>query len=431
MGMSLHNTVYIVDGARTPFLKARSHVGPFSSSDLAVDCGRSLLLRQNFLPNQLDEIVIGSTVMNASEPNVSRVIGLRLGAKDVPAFTVHRNCASGMQALDSAAQLIQLGRRQLILAGGTDDMSRSPLLFSKNMANWLGDYTSAKTLTAKLKVIAQFRLHFLAPIISVLKGLTDPVVGLSMGQTAENLAYRFNITREQMDAFALQSHLRSVNAQKNGYLSEIVPLYDNKGNCYDLDDGVRPDSSMEKLAKLKPFFDKPYGSVTPGNSSQITDGAALLILAGEKAVKQYNLPVLARIVDTQWAALPPEIMGLGPVHAITPLLIRNKMKLNDINYYEINEAFAAQVLACFAAWQDKEYCTQALGLPDVFGAINQDTVNIDGGAIAMGHPIGASGARIVLHLAHILKREKARYGVASLCIGGGQGGAMLIENMNA
>lgn len=171
--------------------------------------------------------------------------------------------------------------------------------------------------------------------------------------------------------------------------------------------------------------------MTAGNSSQITDGAALLILASEAAVKKYNLPVLARIIDTQWAALPPEIMGLGPVHAITPLLMRNKMKLNDINYYEINEAFAAQVLACFAAWQDENYCKQALGLKEAFGAINQDTVNIDGGAIALGHPIGASGARVVLHLAHILKREKARYGVASLCIGGGQGGAMLIENINA
>jgi acetyl-CoA C-acetyltransferase len=188
---------------------------------------------------------------------------------------------------------------------------------------------------------------------------------------------------------------------------------------------------MEKLAKLKPFFDKPFGNVTAGNSSQITDGAALLILASEAAVKQYNLPVLARIVDTQWAALPPEIMGLGPVHAITPLLIRNKMKLDDVNYYEINEAFAAQVIACFKAWEDKTYCTQALGLQDAFGSIDQDTVNIDGGAIAVGHPIGASGARVVLHLAHILKRQRARYGVASLCIGGGQGGAMLIENINA
>jgi acetyl-CoA C-acetyltransferase len=233
-----------------------------------------------------------------------------------------------------------------------------------------------------------------------------------------------------MDAFALRSHERSANAQTQNLLSEIVPLYDNQGQCYDKDDGVRPDSTLEKLGKLKPFFDKPYGNVTAGNSSQITDGAAMLILASDEAVKKYQLPILARIVDTQWAALPPEIMGLGPVHAITPLLMRNKMKLDDIDYYEINEAFAAQVLACYAAWQDKAYCREALGLPDAFGAINPDKVNIDGGAIALGHPIAASGARLVLHLANILKRENARYGIASLCIGGGQGGAMLIENVN-
>lgn len=421
--------VYIVDGARTPFLKARTHIGPFSSSDLAVYCGRNLLLRQNFKANQLDEVIIGSTVTNAGEPNVARVVGLRLGAKDVPAFTVQRNCASGLQALDSAAQLIQLGRHDLVLAGGTDDMSRTPIFYPPEMANWLGDFNSAKTLTEKLKVISKFSLSYLSPTIGVLKGLTDPVVGLSMGQTAENLAHRFHITRAQMDAFSQRSHERSLYAQTHHLFSEIVPIYDDKGECYDKDDGIRHDSSLEKLAKLKPFFDKPYGNVTAGNSSQITDGAALLLLASETAVKKYHLPILARIVDIEWAALPPEIMGLGPVHAITPLLLRNKMNLNDVDYYEINEAFAAQVLACYKAWEDKDYCTNALGLEDVFGSINQERVNIDGGAIALGHPIGASGARLVLHLAHILKRENARFGIASLCIGGGQGGAMLIENM--
>lgn len=428
--MNPKRPVYIVDGARTPFLKAKTHVGPFSSSDLAVACGRNLLMRQNFSPTALDEIIIGSVIAHPGEPNVARVIGLRLGAMSVPAFTVQRNCASGLQALDTAARLIASGDHQLVLAGGADDMSRSPVMFPHEMANWLGDLNSARTLAAKLKVMIHFRLRFLKPIIGVMKGLTDPVVGLTMGQTAENLAHRFHISRQEMDAYAVQSQQRSAAAQSKGLLSEIIPIYDKNGVCYDKDDGIRPDSSLEKLAKLKPFFDKPYGSVTPGNSSQITDGAAMLILASEEAVKKYQLPVLAKIVDCQWAALPPEIMGLGPVHAITPLLMRHGMGLNDVQYYEINEAFAAQVLACFAAWQDKDYCVKSLGLNDVFGAINPDTVNVDGGAIAMGHPVGASGARIILRLAHILNREKARFGVASVCIGGGQGGAMLIENTN-
>ncbi len=357
--------VYIIDGARTPFLKARTHVGAFSSSDLATACGRNLLMRQNFSVESLSEIIIGSVIGHSNEPNVARVIGLRLGALLVPAMTVQRNCASGLQAIDTAARLIAQGDHALVLAGGTDDMSRSPVMFPHEMVNWLGDFASAKTLADKLKVIAQFRLRFLKPEIGVIQGLTDPIVGLSMGQTAENVAYRFNISREAMDSYALRSQQRSAYAQTHGLFSEIIPIYSQTGECFDKDDGIRPDNSMEKLAKLKPIFDKIYGSVTAGNSSQITDGAALLILASEDAVKKYQLPVLARIIDCEWAALPPEIMGLGPVHAITPLLMRHKMGLDDVNYYEINEAFAAQVLGCYAAWQDKDYCTQALGLTDV------------------------------------------------------------------
>jgi acetyl-CoA C-acetyltransferase len=186
---------------------------------------------------------------------------------------------------------------------------------------------------------------------------------------------------------------------------------------------------MERLAKLKPFFDKPFGMVTAGNSSQVTDGAAFVILASADAVKQYNLPVLGRIVDTQWSALNPAEMGLGPVHAITPLLKRHDLKLKDIDYWEINEAFAAQVLACLRAWEDTDYCRNQLGLEKALGTLDTERLNVDGGAIALGHPVGASGARVVLHLLHVLRRKKAKRGIASLCIGGGQGGAILLENV--
>jgi acetyl-CoA C-acetyltransferase len=264
-----------------------------------------------------------------------------------------------------------------------------------------------------------------------MKGLTDPMVGLLMGQTAENLAQRFGITRQQMDAFSVRSHQRVAAAQDGGWLApgggEVEPVYEKNGDVHPLDDGVRRDSSMENLAKLKPFFDRKFGNVTPGNSSQITDGAAWLVLASEDAVKLHGLEPLGRIVDSEWAGLDPAQMGLGPVHAATPILKRNGLALNDLDYWEINEAFAAQVLGCLAAWKDAKYCRDELGLDGAMGELDDSKLNIDGGAIALGHPVGASGARIVLHMLKTLKRKNARRGMASICIGGGLGGAMLLE----
>ena len=249
-----------------------------------------------------------------------------------------------------------------------------------------------------------------------------------MGQTAENLAYRFGITRIEMDAFAAESHRRVLAAQAaNHYAGEVIPLIDSKGNVYNDDDGARTDSTPEKLGKLKPFFDKKYGNVTAGNSSQITDGGVWLVLATEAAVAKHMLPVLGKIVDTQWAGCDPAQMGLGPVYASTPILKRNGLALNDLDTIEINEAFAAQVLACKAAWEDEKFCREELGLDGAMGSIDMNKLNVDGGAIALGHPVGASGARIVLHALNVLKRTGGKRALATICIGGGQGGAMLLE----
>ncbi|MBM3355587.1 MAG: acetyl-CoA C-acyltransferase, partial [Betaproteobacteria bacterium] len=271
----------------------------------------------------------------------------------------------------------------------------------------------------------------LAPVNGIMKGLTDPMVGLLMGQTAENLAHRFGITRARMDAYSVRSHQRVVRAQDEGPLAagggELEAVYDAGGHAYTLDDGVRRDSSIENLAKLKPFFDRKYGNVTPGNSSQITDGAAWLVLASEEAVKRHGLSPIGRIVDAEWAGLDPAQMGLGPVHAATPILKRHGLKLDGLDYWEINEAFAAQVLGCLAAWKDQAYCREQLGLGGAMGAMDEEKLNVDGGAIALGHPVGASGARIVLHMLRLLKRKNAKRGMASICIGGGLGGAMLVE----
>lgn len=423
-------TVYIVDGARTPFLKAKGKPGPFPAADLAVGCALPLLARQPFEPSDIDEVIVGSVMPGPDEANIARVIALRLGCgKHVPAWTVQRNCASGLQALDCAAMEIVLGRAEIVLAGGVESMSHAPVLLNNDMVGWLGAWMGARKWQQRIKALLALRPKFFVPIIGLLRGLTDPVVGLSMGQTAENIAHRFGITREQMDIFASRSHQRLAAAQDNNHLDEIEAIYDTRGHAYADDDGVRRDSEPGKLAKLKPVFDKPFGNVTAGNSAQITDGAAMLILASEDAVKKYKLPVMGKIVDSQWAGLEPAQMGLGPVHAISPILQRNNFSLKDIDFWEINEAFAAQVLACLAAWQDKDYCTKELGLTDTIGELDQSVLNVDGGGVSLGHPVGASGARIVLHLLNILEREKAKRGIASLCIGGGQGGAMLLERI--
>lgn len=423
--------VYIVDGSRSPFLKARGVPGPFRASDLAVAAGRHLLARQSFQPDMFDEVILGCVMPGPDEANIARVTALRLGCgKSVPAWTVQRNCASGLQALDCAALDIASGRSELVLAGGVEAMSHAPVLYNTDMVSWLSGWMRAKTLMQRLKALGQLRPKHLAPVIGVLRGLTDPIVGLSMGQTAEVLADRFNIDRETMDTFAMRSHQRLAKAQQDGRLKdEMEIIYDTRGNFYDHDDGVRGDTTLEQLAKLKPVFDKYFGKVTAGNSAQITDGAAMLILASDKAVEKHDLPVLAQIIDTQWAGLDPAQMGLGPAHAMAPIMKRQKLKPDDVDFWEINEAFATQVLAVLEAWKDSKYCREELGVRGAIGEINQDTLNIDGGGISLGHPVGASGARIVLHLAHVLKHNNADRGIASLCIGGGQGGAMLIERI--
>jgi len=424
--------VYIVDGARTPFLKARNAPGPFSAADLATAAGRALLARQRFAPEDLDEVIVGCASPSVDEVNIGRVIALRLGCGNkVPGWTVMRNCASGMQAIDSAMVNIQAGRSQLVLAGGVDALSRAPLLYSDAMVRWFAAMNMARTLGQKAALFLKLKpAALLSPVIGIVKGLTDPVVNLMMGQTAENLAWKFGITRQQMDAFSVESHRRVSAAQDAGHFAdEIVPLVGSDGTVYAEDDGVRRDSSLPNLAKLKPFFDRKYGSVTPGNSSQITDGAAWLLLASEEAVKRWNLQPIGRITDSQWAGLDPAQMGLGPVHAATPILQRHGLGLNDLDAWEINEAFAAQVLGCSAAWRDAGYCREQLELDAPLGELERNKLNLDGGAIALGHPVGASGARIVLHLLQVLRRTNGKKGIATICIGGGQGGAMLVETL--
>jgi acetyl-CoA C-acetyltransferase len=439
MEPTVNKPIYIVDGARTPFLKSRNRPGPFSASDLATAAGKGLLLRQPFAPEQLDEVILGCAAPGVDEVNIGRVAALRMGCGEkVPGWTVMRNCASGMQSLDSAVANMLSGRSSLALAGGVDALSRTPLLYADAMVLWFSALAAARGAGQRIARFARLPIKSLfAPVIGIMRGLTDPYVGLLMGQTAENVACRFGITRAQMDEYAARSHERVLRAQESGRLdrphdglsAEVLPLFGPDGALYASDDGVRADSTVENLAKLKPFFDRKYGNVTAGNSSQITDGAAWLVLATEEAVRRHDLNPVGRIVDTQWAGLDPAQMGLGPVHASTPILQRHGLKPNDLDAWEINEAFAAQVLGCLAAWKDEPYCREQLGLEGPMGELDMEKLNVDGGAIALGHPVGASGTRIVLHLLHVLRRTGGKRGMASICIGGGLGGAMLVETV--
>ena len=421
--------VYIVDGARTPFIKAKRGPGPFTPVDLAVQCGRPLLLRQPFAPTAFDQVILGCVNVIADEQNPARVAALRLGCgPQMTAFTVQINCGSGMQSIDTAYRYIADGASDLILAGGTEALSHAPLILSQEATEWFAGFASARTPVQKLQAAARFRPDFAKPIIGLERGLTDPITELGMGQTAEVVAHLFHVTREQADAYAVESHLRLAKAQAEGWLKdEVEPAFARDGVVFDHDDGVRPDSAPDKLAKLKPVFEKPFGQVTPGNSSQITDGATWAILASEDAVQKYGLKPRARILDSEWAALDPSIMGLGPVLASTAILKRAGLRLQDIELWELNEAFAAQVLACLKAWEDEAFCKDVLGLEGAAGVLDRSILNVDGGAIALGHPVGASGARITLHLVNALHRLGKTRGIATECIGGGQGGAMMLE----
>src|SRR6202163_2701121 len=355
--------VFIIDGSRTPFLKARSGPGPFTPVDLAVQCGRPLLARQPFAATAFDQVILGCVNVIADEMNPARVAALRLDMGEaMVAFTVQINCGSGMQSIDTGYRYIREGTSDLILAGGSEALSYAPLVWPQQGVRWFAGLAGAKGILAKLAAIAKARPAYFKPIIGLQRGLTDPITELNMGQTAEVVGHLFGITREQSDAYAVESHKRLAKAQAQGWLKgEVETSFARDGKFYDHDDGVRPDSTPESLAKLKPVFERPWGQVTAGNSSQITDGASWVILASEKAVKQHGLQPRAVIVDSEWSALDPSIMGLGPVLCSTAILRRHGLALGDIGLWELNEAFAAQGLECLAGWGVAKCGRDALG----------------------------------------------------------------------
>lgn len=415
-------TLVVIDGVRTPFLKMGSELAGIDATEQGRVVVQTLLTRTGIDPALVDELLFGCVSQPADASNIARVIALRAGLPETtPAMTVHRNCASGLEALTSAAERAATGHGEIFIVGGTENMSRIPLFFTLAAAAKFAALSRAKTAGGRVAAASAFRPADFAPVIGLRLGLTDPVSGLNMGETAEVLAREFGISREAQDLFALESHLKAAAARET-LSAEICPVYlpGSKAGYVDRDNGVRGNQTLAALARLKPAFERRTGTVTPGNSSQITDGAVALLVMTEAKAEALGLEPLGRLVDYAYSGCDPRRMGLGPAFAIRDLHGRTGLRPDDADLIEINEAFAAQVLAVI----------QLLKTPDFAGlSLPEDRLNRQGGAIALGHPVGATGARLVLTALKQLKATGGKRALVGLCIGGGQGAAAWLETL--
>lgn len=424
----------IVDGVRTPFCKMGTDLARLPADELGRIAVNALLTRTSLDPDQIDEVIFGCVAQPAEAANVARVVALRAGIPErVPAVTVHRNCASGCEALTQAHEKMCAGRGSVFIIGGTESMSSVPLLFKSSAAEKFTALSRAKTWGQKSGALAAFRLADFKPRIGLQLGLTDPVCGLNMGETAELLAREYDVTRERQDAFAVESHRRALTA-RDKLAEEIWPVYRTSrrairnGEMATIqDNGPRLDQSLDRLAKLKPVFDRKLGSVTAGNASQITDGAvALLVMTQQKAAELGYSP-LGALTGYSYAGCDPARMGLGPVFAIAKAQSQLGLAIKDADLIEINEAFAAQVLTVLDCLESEKFAREILRLEKPLGPVPEEKLNVNGGAIALGHPVGATGARLILTSLKELKRRHAKRALVSLCVGGGQGAALWLE----
>lgn len=443
--------VVIVAGLRTPFVKAGAEFAQVHPVDLGVAALKELLQRTAVPLDQIDEVIVGNTGSPSDAVNISRVVAMNAGIpKQTSAYTVHRNCASALESITSAYERIKSGTMDVVVAGGTESMSQMPILWNKEHIKRLNNLAAARGAGAKIGALlsllsanfkqvkeiattSPMKSTTFKPRIAIIEGLTDPMSNINMGETAEILAKEFGISREEQDRFALQSHLKSSKSQENGvFAQEITPVYlpPKYSKVVESDIGPRKTQSLEALAKLKPIFDRKYGSITAGNACPITDGAAMLLMMSAEKAQSLGYKPLAKIRGYAFAGLEPERMGLGPVYATPIALKRAGLKMSDIDRIELNEAFAAQVMACQKAAASKEFGINKLGLTEALGEIKDEILNVNGGAIALGHPVGATGTRLVLTLMNELIRSQKQFGLATLCIGGGQGGALVLENLN-
>lgn len=438
--------VVIVEGFRTPFAKSGTKLKRVHPAELGKVALKELMARTAVNVSDVDEVIIGNTGNPVDSVNISRVVALNAGfPQKTSAYTVHRNCASAMESISNGFEKIKSGTMDVVVAGGTESMSQMPTLLPQKIQDIMDKLFVAKGPGQALPLLGQLLMADLKqikamltgnmkdqffPVISVMQGLTDPFVGINMGQTAEILAKEWGLSRQMQDSFALRSHQKAVEAMKAGKMvGEIIPLPigPNFEETLLADIGPRDGQSMEALGKLKPFFDKRTGSITAGNSCPITDGAAMLMLMSREKAKSLGLKPVAKVRSYAFAGCEPERMGLGPVYATPIALKRAGLSMKDIGLVELNEAFAAQVMSCQRAFDSDKFAVEKLGLSSKIGEIRDDILNVNGGAIAYGHPVGATGTRLIITLMKEMKRKNIQFGLATLCIGGGQGGSMIVE----
>lgn len=423
--------VVVVDGVRTPFAKAGTALADVSAVELARTAIRELIERIEIDPGLIDEVILGNAAPPADAPNIARVAALEAGIpRAVPAFSVARNCASGFQSLTDAYNQIVLGQSDVVVAGGVESMSNVPLQYPEEFADVISGLARAKSIPGKVVAATQLRPAHLKPVVALAEGLTDPVCGLNMGETAEVLAKEFSLSRKAQDEYALRSHQRAAGAWAEGrFADEVTPVFVPPGyaDVVAEDVGYRPQQTLEALAKLTPVFDRRYGTVTAGNSSMITDGAAALLMMEAERARSLGYEPLGTLVSFGYAGLDPRRMGLGPAVATPLALERAGMTLGDIELIELNEAFAAVVLANMEVFPSVAWAEEMLGRPAPIGEIREERLNVNGGAIALGHPIAATGTRLALTLLLEMKRRGAATGLATLCVGGGLGGAIVFR----
>ena len=421
--------IAIVEGVRTPFVKVWTLFDDISAQRLGALCVRQLLEITNLDSNLVDEVIFGSVAQPPEAANIGRVISLLSGIpKQKRAYTVSRNCASGFESVTSAFEKITCGLDKIVIAGGTESMSNIPFIFGKEISKIFVKLGKARSPFEKLKYLSRIRPKHLKPIAGLSLGLTDPVCGLNMGQTAEVVAKEFGIPRAEQDEFAMTSHRRAM-AGIEKLREEIVPVIVEPKfkTVVEDDNGPRKNQTLEALAKLRPYFDRYSGTVTVGNACQVTDGACALLVMKETTAKELGYEPLGYIRSYNYAGLDPSRMGLGPAFAIPTALKKAGLTLADIELVEINEAFAAQVLASLRLLESEKFAQENFSRSQAIGEISLDKLNVNGGAIALGHPVGTTGSRLILTLLKELKRRNLKFGLASLCVGGGQGGAIVLE----
>ena len=426
--MLRNKRIFLVDGLRTPFLKFNQY-GPFSGGDLAVQAGKALLNRNQLLVDKIDEVIIGSVRPEIKENNVARSVAMRLGLNyTLPAWTVQTNCATGVLAVHAGVRALQDADVHIVLVGGTDATSRINFSISKEYFNWLIALKRAHSLRERLRVLSKWRPSYLKLYSELVEGSYDYHTNTGLFALTEILLDEFGISKADLDAIRLRSNQRAAFAQDNGYFCEVTPIFDSKGQVYDKDTAIDREVTLESLQKLQ-ALEGPYAVATIGHMVNLVDGAALILLASEEAVEKYQLKPLCEIVDSTFSAGKTNHLGQALAYSTDKLLKRNGLQLNDIDFWEFYEASAAFPIVARKLLASDEKCQQYLGRKTAWGEIKEEQYNVDGGLQGLGHAFGGTGVRYVLHMAHILRRHNAQYGMVHATSIAGQSGGVLLKNI--